>query len=1117
MSSPSSRSAALVVALTAIALPALTQAACERPAARLVAFQGKVEEQREGSDKWQDAPPEHGFCSGDKLRTLQYSRATLELENKTYVSLEQRTTLVFSGLKAKEPSWLDLLKGVLYLRSRTPSSLDIRTPFVNAAIKGTEFLVGSSDTEGQVTVFEGRIEVSNTKGSLVLTDGQTAVAQTAAAPVRKLSIQLEDAVQWALYYPPLLDLESLKRSPDPAIKAAAGLYLAGDAEGALSRLEGSSQGVILAGLLLGIGRVDEAKALLDQPAPQAPSRERADVQALRAVIALARNQSETALAQAEQSTHTDPASPLGWIALSYVRQAAFKLEAALESAQKAAHLAPENGLIQARIAELSAALGQRSEARQAAERAVQLNPNLARAWAVKGFAQLNNMDVKEARSSFHQALRLDANDPLSRFGLGLAEIRQGELERGTADLEIAASLDPSDALTRSYLGKAYYEQKRSKLADTEYQLAKQFDPRDPTPWFYDAIKKHTENRPVEALQDMQKAIELNGNRAIYRSKQMLDSDLAARGAAIGRIYNELGFGPRALVEAWSALADDPGDYSSHRLLSDAYSALPRHDLARSSELLQSQLLQPINITPVQPRLAESNLFLVGNLGPSALSLNEFNPLFDRNRFSTLVSGLVGSNDTYSDEVVHSGLWNDWSYSLGQFHYQTRGFRRNNDIDANVYNAFVQGRVLSNLSVQAEYRHRDIEYGDLRSTFFPLPEFVRGLFDHQRRNTSSDTYRLGFNLTSTEHSKLLGSFIHLEQSAPFTLEPFEFSGSAGPRSVPGDKTIFFARANYGEIQYQYEHTFFKSIAGGGFGQIDLNDNRIHSRQQQGNGYLYTDIGFPASVKWTFGASVDVLDDSGDSDNPNSPTRRAFNPKAGVLWHIAPNTIFRAAAFKTSKRYLLAGQTLEPTQIAGFNQLFDDRNATRATRYGVGLDQRFHSTFSGGIELSERQLEVPNASNYLHWRETLYRGYLLWTPHPRWSATLEYYLEDFQNRDLSTKGGPSNTETQYIPLGLAYFDPSGWFARFKATHYRQQNTESDYRTGHDTAAFLDLGLGYRLPKRLGIFELQFQNLLDQHYRYEGLMNRTASENLSGGVPPYLPFPPEFTVSARLTLAF
>ena len=37
--------------------------------------------------------------------------------------------------------------------------------------------------------------------------------------------------------------------------------------------------------------------------------------------------------------------------------------------------------------------------------------------------------------------------------------------------------------------------------------------------------------------------------------------------------------------------------------------------------------------------------------------------------------------------------------------------------------------------------------------------------------------------------------------------------------------------------------------------------------------------------------------------------------------------RFAWFETVKPALIANQTLEPTQVAGFNQLFDDTNGTR----------------------------------------------------------------------------------------------------------------------------------------------------------------------------------------------
>ena len=65
-------------------------------------------------------------------------------------------------------------------------------------------------------------------------------------------------------------------------------------------------------------------------------------------------------------------------------------------------------------------------------------------------------------------------------------------------------------------------------------MAKGLDPLDPTPYFYDAIRKQTVNRPVEALEDMQTSITLNDNRAVYRSRLLLDEDLAARSASLAQ-------------------------------------------------------------------------------------------------------------------------------------------------------------------------------------------------------------------------------------------------------------------------------------------------------------------------------------------------------------------------------------------------------------------------------------------------------------------------------------------------------------------------------------------------------------------------------------------------------
>ena len=327
---------------------------------------------------------------------------------------------------------------------------------------------------------------------------------------------------------------------------------------------------------------------------------------------------------------------------------------------------------------------------------------------------------------------MDQADPLPRLGLGLAKIRKGDLEGGSKEIEIAASLSPNNSIVRSYLGKAYYEEKREKQASEEYRIAKELDPMDPTPYFYDAILKQTTNRPVEALHELQKAIELNDNRAVYRSKLLLDADLAARSASLGQIYNNLGFQQRALVEGWKSVNTDPADFSGHRFLADTYAVLPRHEIARVSELLQSQLLQPLNITPIQPHLAESNLLLSGG-GPGDLSFNEFNPIFNRNRAALQTSGMVGENNTWGEEVVVSGIYDNASFSIGQFYNQTDGFRKNAFLWDTIYDAFLQLSLSPRTSIQGEFRYRYTKSGDLGLRFFP-DDFTPFLRDRDEKTS-----------------------------------------------------------------------------------------------------------------------------------------------------------------------------------------------------------------------------------------------------------------------------------------------------------------------------------------------------------------------------------------------
>ena len=109
-----------------------------------------------------------------------------------------------------------------------------------------------------------------------------------------------------------------------------------------------------------------------------------------------------------------------------------------------------------------------------------------------------------------------------------------------------------------------FPNQENTLSADQFAIAKQLDPNDPTPWLYNAIRKQSENRPVEALRDLEKSIELNDNRAVYRSRELLDQDQAARGTSLARIYNDLGFQQLGINEATKSLSLDPSNAGAHR-------------------------------------------------------------------------------------------------------------------------------------------------------------------------------------------------------------------------------------------------------------------------------------------------------------------------------------------------------------------------------------------------------------------------------------------------------------------------------------------------------------------------------------------------------------------------
>jgi hypothetical protein len=631
---------------------------------------------------------------------------------------------------------------------------------------------------------------------------------------------------------------------------------------------------------------------------------------------------------------------------------------------------------------------------------------------------------------------------------------------------------------------------------------------------------------VEALRDFQKSIELNDNRAVYRSRLLLDSDLAARSAALGRIYSDLGFQQLALVEGWKSVNTDPTNFSAHRFLADSYAVLPRHEIARVSELLQSQLLQPINITPIQPRLAESNLLLISAQGPAAVSFNEFNPLFNRNGVAAQATGLGGTNGTWGGEGVFSGIADKTSFSLGYNHFATNGFRSNSDQKDNIVDAFVQQELTPNASIQAEYQYRNTQTGDLQQRFFP-EDFFPGLNSEEERTT----YRLGGRYTVGPNSTVLGSFIYAhsqpqqrDNEPPLPIRFLSFVEFSNP---PIDSFS-------GEVQHLFRSQYINLVSGVGYFKVSgvvtttLGIDppgplfiEIPTKTDIGldhvDGYMYSYVNVIKNVTLTAGFSVDSL--SGDSAFVPGGSTTQFNPKFGVTWNPFPNTTVRSAAFRILKRTLITDQTLEPTQVAGFNQFFDDVNATDAWRYGGAIDQKFTRDLFGGVEFSYRDLTIPQivvrsgTSNTieLDGNEYLGRTYLFWTPHPWLALRAQYIYERFANDDVVNQ--PFELTTQRVPLGINFFHPSGFGASLTGTYWTQDGEFERVakgvfglrQSGSDDFWTVDAGINYRLPKRYGFVTVGATNLFDERFKFFNTDLRNPS------------IQPTRMVFGRVTLAF
>jgi ferric-dicitrate binding protein FerR (iron transport regulator) len=290
------------------------------------------------------------------------------LINEAVLRIDQDTTVYLTDIATDEqkPSLLDLTRGAFQSFSRRPHALEVNTPYLSAAVQGTEFVIRTEAGETTLTTFEGVVRATNASGSVSVASGQSVSASAGQAPRPFVLVRPWDAVQWGLYYPPILAISGTDTSNlRPELATSLERAKQHDIAGALAALNQVPSGerddtfyLLEAAYLLSVGRVDEALKIINQAI--ARNARAGLAYALRAVIEVVKNEKAKALADAKRGVALEPKAAAPRIALSYAQQANFDLKGARDTLLEATQLQPQNALAWARLGELWLMFGYRA-------------------------------------------------------------------------------------------------------------------------------------------------------------------------------------------------------------------------------------------------------------------------------------------------------------------------------------------------------------------------------------------------------------------------------------------------------------------------------------------------------------------------------------------------------------------------------------------------------------------------------------------------------------------------------------------------------------------------------------------------------------------------------------
>ncbi len=1118
------------------ALAALTHAAAaDAFLSRVVEFNGTVEVLRAGAEQWQPAQTNLVLQVGDRLRTGPQARATLQLSDRSVIRVDRSSLLQLQPpSQAPAQKRFRLNSGRLFFLNRErPADIEFETPLATGAIRGTEFVLRAAGETGptELALLDGAVALTTPQGTAELAPGEQAAIAPDRTIAKSRTVLAANLVQWCLSYPAILDPAELglTAAEESSLAATLTAYRAGDLAAALAALPRpaatDSENVrgFRAGLLLANGDVEAASAqLAGMPSDSSSAR------ALREIIAAVLFQELPAL--------PEPRTRSGWLARSYYLQSWSDLDGALAAARRAG----DSGFARTRRAALELGFDRKHEAGALVEQALSLTPKLPSAHALAGFVQLSQLRFEAASAHFDQALALDGALGEAWLGRALTLGKLGRTDEARQALQLAAAVEPRRSALRSQMAKGWSESGDDLRARKDFRLAKDLDGGDPTPWLYEGLHDAQFNHFNESVRALERSVELNDRRSVFRSRQALDQDRAVRSANLALAYETVGLTEVAERTAARALADDYANFAAHLFRArslqrqeDPADVNLRHESARQSELLVANLLAPPGAGNLSQHLSQQDrLRWFGPAPVAASGFAEYRSGGDWNSAASVFGQVAGLG-----------------YALDSQYRTLSGDHPNGDSERLEFSAQAKQQLGSDDSLYVQAGWMDLESGDASAPYDPAtasptlrvaerqePSLYLGW--HHEWAPGHHTLLLAsrltdhFTLTDSDHPLLF-----LRRNAAGTVADVDFGSVRRALTLDSDFTLYSA-----ELQQIHETTHHTTVFGGRFqdGTVDtaarldnplppaLADQRVEPGFARLSGYVYHHWRPVQALRFTAGLSYDRLDFPRNADvapvSAGETDADLLSPKLGVVWSPWEHTHLRAAWTRSlGGLYFDQSVRLEPAQVAGFNQVFRSLipesviglvPGTEFETVGVGLDQSFRSNTYLGFEAEQLQSdgrrEVGAVSNSLPlpladtvestlqtlaFRERslgLYAAQLLgedWSVGARYRVSEAELTGRFPSLPASAAGlgalEQNETATLHqVGLFARFNHASGFFALWESDWYQQDNGGYTPVLAGDSFWQHNLFAGYRLPRRAAEFRVGILNLADQDYRLNPL---------------------------------